>query len=183
MPCRSNQTISYLCAAVCRGGHSAQHAARPEFSDRLEPAAAARRAGPTRPRDVVLEVGTGTGALTAMMAPQRGGGGHGRNRSTAVSTGQRGAVRLSKRRDAAAGRAARTRATSIARLIAAVRSTIGGRAGSAVKLVANLPYSVATPVIANLLPRRSCRVDDRHDSKGTCRSHRRPAGHARTTAR
>ena len=43
------------------------------------------------------------------------------------------------------------------------------------KLVANLPYNIATPVLSNLLPASTSRRDGRHDSKGTGGSHRRPA--------
>ena len=46
------------------------------------------------PQDVVLEVGTGTGSLTAMMAERGGRRGHGRDRRPPVRARQRAAARL-----------------------------------------------------------------------------------------
>lgn len=102
------------------------------------------------PRDVVLEIGTGTGSLTALMAP----------RVAAVVT-----VEVDPRlyelareellpfpnvvmlhQDALANKS-----TFDPRLIAAVEEQLTGGANRRLKLVANLPFSIATPVIANLL--------------------------------
>jgi 16S rRNA (adenine1518-N6/adenine1519-N6)-dimethyltransferase len=101
-------------------------------------------------RDVVLEVGTGTGALTALVAP----------RVAAVVT-----VEISEALYQLAGEelmglanVVMLRADALAnksRLNPAVVVAVGQQlaidASRRLKLVANLPYNVATPVIANLL--------------------------------
>jgi len=100
--------------------------------------------------DVVLEVGTGTGGLTALAA----------ERAAAVIT-----VEIDERlyqlareellgmpnvvlifRDALADKS-----HMAPEVIDAVTQALGAAPGRKLKLVANLPYSVATPVIANLL--------------------------------
>lgn len=100
--------------------------------------------------DVVLEVGTGTGALTALMAPK----------VAAVVTaeiderlyqlaseelfGMDNVTMLS-------GDALRNKSHFNPELLSAVEQQLAASPGRRFKLVANLPYSVATPVIANLL--------------------------------
>src|SRR5262249_42430132 len=102
------------------------------------------------PHDVVLEVGTGTAALTSMMAP----------RVAAVVTveidpslarlaseelfGLENVVLLEQD-------ALKNKSTFDPRVIDALQAHLAAAAGRELKLVANLPYSVATPVIANLL--------------------------------
>ncbi len=102
------------------------------------------------PRDVVLEVGTGTGALTALMAPL----------AAAVVT-----VEIDKRLYQLAseelfgldnvvmllGDALRNKSHFSAMVIEALQQQLAADPERRLKLVANLPYSVATPVIANLL--------------------------------
>jgi 16S rRNA (adenine1518-N6/adenine1519-N6)-dimethyltransferase len=101
-------------------------------------------------RDVVLEVGTGTGALTALMAA----------RAAAVVTvevdpwlHQLASEELFTldnvlmlEQDALADKSHLD-----PRVIRAVEEHVAAGPDRRVKLVANLPYSVATPVIANLL--------------------------------
>jgi 16S rRNA (adenine1518-N6/adenine1519-N6)-dimethyltransferase len=100
--------------------------------------------------DVVLELGTGTGSLTAMMAPQ----------VAAVVTVEIDAhlfelaseqlidfpnvtmLRLD---------ALRNKNTFNDRVMDAVGEQLSAAAGRRLKLVANLPYNIATPVISNLL--------------------------------
>jgi 16S rRNA (adenine1518-N6/adenine1519-N6)-dimethyltransferase len=100
--------------------------------------------------DVVLEVGTGTGSLTALMAPRAG----------AVLT-----VEIDSRLFQLAGEELHAAANVVMlnvdalagkhhlnpRLIAAVEELLAADSHRQLKLVANLPYSVATPLIANLL--------------------------------
>lgn len=100
--------------------------------------------------DVVLEVGTGTGALTALMAP----------RAAAVVT-----VEIDERLYQLAGEelfglpnvtmlfgdALRNKSHFSPQVLDAVEQQLIASPGRRLKLVANLPYSVATPVIANLL--------------------------------
>ena len=98
--------------------------------------------------DVVLEVGTGTGALTALMA----------QRVAAVVT-----VEIDKRLQIVAseelfdydnvtmlkGDALRNKNNLAAMVIDTVQEKLSE--GRQVKLVANLPYNIATPIISNLL--------------------------------
>ena len=100
--------------------------------------------------DVVLEVGTGTGGLTAQMAPL----------AAAVVS-----VEVDRNLHQLAGEelfrfpnvesASYRRATDKEPLVAGSAgggtTAVGGRAGRRWKLVANLPYHVATPLISNLL--------------------------------
>jgi 16S rRNA (adenine1518-N6/adenine1519-N6)-dimethyltransferase len=103
-----------------------------------------------QPSDVVLEVGTGTGSLTAQMAPQ----------VAAVVT-----VEIDPRLHQLASEelidqenvtmllqdALRNKNNFDESVLDAVRERLGQQPGRQFKLVANLPYSVATPVISNLL--------------------------------
>ena len=103
-----------------------------------------------QPSDVVLEVGTGTGSLTAEMAP----------RVAAVVT-----VEIDARLHQLASEelidfenvtmlqqdALRNKNNFDETVLDAVRLRLHAQAGRRFKLVANLPYSVATPVISNIL--------------------------------
>ncbi len=101
-------------------------------------------------RDVVLEVGTGTGSLTALLA----------QRAAAVVT-----VEVDPHLHQLAAEtlidlphvvmlqqdALQSKNRLHPRLLEALRQQLAAFPGSDWKLVANLPYSIATPVIANLL--------------------------------
>jgi 16S rRNA (adenine1518-N6/adenine1519-N6)-dimethyltransferase len=103
-----------------------------------------------QPSDVILEVGTGTGSLTAQMAP----------RVAAVVT-----VEIDPRLHQLASEelidhanvtmllhdALRNKNNLDDAVLGAVRKRLAEQSGRRLKLVANLPYSVATPVISNLL--------------------------------
>ena len=102
------------------------------------------------PDDVVLEVGTGTGSLTEMIARQ----------AAAVIT-----VEIDSRLHQLASEelidfdnvtmlqqdALKNKNTLDPRVLAAVAEKLAERPAGRFMLVANLPYSVATPVISNLL--------------------------------
>lgn len=102
------------------------------------------------PRDVVLEVGTGLGSLTALMAP----------RAAAVVTVE---VDSHVQRLAAEELidcpnvtmllqdALRNKNNLHPRVLETVRERLQEVPDSRFKLVANLPYNVATPIISNLL--------------------------------
>ena len=102
------------------------------------------------PDDVVLEVGTGTGALTALLARQ----------AAAVVT-----VEIDRQLFQVAGEelfqldnvtmlqldALKTKNRLNPLVLEAVFEQLGAGAGRRLKLVANLPYNVATPILTNLL--------------------------------
>ncbi|HEY4235156.1 MAG TPA: 16S rRNA (adenine(1518)-N(6)/adenine(1519)-N(6))-dimethyltransferase RsmA [Lacipirellulaceae bacterium] len=101
-------------------------------------------------RDVVLEVGTGTGALTAQMA----------ERAAAVVTVEIdhhlfefASEELFERPNVTMLHfdALRNKHNFDDRVVAAVREQLAAHPGARFKLVANLPYNIATPVISNLL--------------------------------
>ena len=100
--------------------------------------------------DVVLEVGTGTGSLTAMMAPQ----------VAAVVTVEIDAhlfelasEQLFEFQNVTMLRmdVLRNKNTFDERLMDAVGEQLNAAPGRRLKLVANLPFNIATPVISNLL--------------------------------
>lgn len=102
------------------------------------------------PKDVVLEIGTGLGGLTGLMAP----------RVAAVVTVE---VDTHLQRLAAEELIAFSNVTFVQQdalrnknnlhpnILAAVREKLAATSGGQFKLVANLPYNIATPVISNLL--------------------------------
>lgn len=102
------------------------------------------------PCDVVLEIGTGLGSLTALMAP----------RVAAVVTvevdahvQQLAAEELVDHSNVTMLHqdALRNKNNLRPNVIAAVRERLAEVPGGRFKLVANLPYNIATPVISNLL--------------------------------
>jgi 16S rRNA (adenine1518-N6/adenine1519-N6)-dimethyltransferase len=144
------QTVTYLKQRFAEVGLTLQARHGQNFLIDLNLLHLLAETADVRPNDVVLEVGTGTGALTALVAPK----------AAAVVT-----VEIDPRlhqvayeelidydnvimlqQDALAGK---NRIDS--RVMDAVRTRLGEAAGRRFKLVANLPYSVATPVISNLL--------------------------------
>jgi 16S rRNA (adenine1518-N6/adenine1519-N6)-dimethyltransferase len=102
------------------------------------------------PDDVVLEVGTGTGALTAMLAAN----------AAAVVTVEIDAHLFQLASEVLAPRAnvtmlhqdaLRNKNNFHPAVLAAVRDRLAAAPGLRFKLAANLPYNIATPVISNLL--------------------------------
>jgi len=101
-------------------------------------------------RDVVLEVGTGTGSLTAMIAPA----------AAAVVT-----IEIDRRLAQLAAEelvrfdnvtmlqhdALKSKNQLHPALLAMVQEKLDACPGSQLKLVANLPFNIATPIITNLL--------------------------------
>jgi 16S rRNA (adenine1518-N6/adenine1519-N6)-dimethyltransferase len=150
LPARANQTISYLARRFSEAGIrlNARHGQNFLIDLNLQRLIVER--AELTASDVVLEIGTGTGALTALMAPL----------AAAVVTveidpqlyqlaseelfGLTNVVML--RHDAL-----KNKSHFDSRVIEAVEELVGAESGRCLKLVANLPYSVATPVIANLL--------------------------------
>jgi 16S rRNA (adenine1518-N6/adenine1519-N6)-dimethyltransferase len=146
----ANQTISYLARRFAEAGIrlNARHGQNFLIDMNLQRLIVDR--AELGPDDVVLEVGTGTGALSALMAP----------RAAAVITveidpqlyqlaseelfGFDNVVMLAQD-------ALRNKSHFDDRVIEAVQEQLAAAPGRRLKLVANLPYSVATPVVANLL--------------------------------
>jgi len=146
----ANQTISYLAKRFAEAGIrlNARHGQNFLIDMNLQRLIVDR--AELGPDDVVLEVGTGTGALSALMAP----------RAAAVITveidpqlyqlaseelfGLGNVVMLAQD-------ALRNKSHFDDRVIEAVQEQLAAAPGRRLKLVANLPYSVATPVVANLL--------------------------------
>lgn len=149
----SNQTISYLGRRFAETGIrlSSRHGQHFLVDQNLLQLIVDRAA--VDKRDVVLEVGTGIGSLAVLMAP----------RAAAVVTveideqlhclaaeelmGHENVVML--RADALANKS-----NLNPLVIAAVEKQLAAAPGRRLKLVANLPYNVATPIVANLLSSR-----------------------------
>jgi 16S rRNA (adenine1518-N6/adenine1519-N6)-dimethyltransferase len=108
------------------------------------------RVADLQPTDVVLEVGAGAGSLTTRLAET----------ATAVVTVEMDPLlahlaaeqlRSCKNVELLAQDALKNKNRLHPTVVAAVRTQLARYPGAALKLVANLPYSVATPVISNLL--------------------------------
>ena len=145
------QTQSYLRSLFDRRGISPQRRLGQNFLIDLNIHDVIVEAAEVGPGDVILEVGPGTGALTSMMA--------GRGASAVVAVDVDPAmVRLTT--EAVAGLpnvrvlhrdALKNKNTLSPDLLDAVRSGMAGGTELRFKVVANLPYHIATPLISNLL--------------------------------
>jgi 16S rRNA (adenine1518-N6/adenine1519-N6)-dimethyltransferase len=144
------QTQSYLRSLFAERGIAPQRRLGQNFLIDLNIHAVIVNAAEAGPDDVILEVGPGTGALTSLMAAQG---------STVVAVDVDPAmVRLTAeavaglpnvrvlQSDALAGKHVLN-----AEVLDAVRSGLAAGPDRRFKLVANLPYNIATPLIANLL--------------------------------
>jgi 16S rRNA (adenine1518-N6/adenine1519-N6)-dimethyltransferase len=144
------QTLSFLMRRFTEAGIRPRTQLGQNFLIDLNLVELLARSAELAPNDVVLEIGTGTGSLTSLMAPQ----------VAAVVTvevdpqmfqlaaeelhGQPN-VRMLKL-DALAGKHRFHPA-----VLEAVQQELAAGEGRRFKLVANLPYNVATPIVTNLL--------------------------------
>jgi 16S rRNA (adenine1518-N6/adenine1519-N6)-dimethyltransferase len=150
-PARSvRQTQSYLRSLFVQRGISPQHRLGQNFLIDLNMLDLVVKESEAGPGDVILEIGSGTGALTSLLA-ERGA------LVVAVDVDP-SMARLTA--EAVAGSpnvrvlnidALANKNTLNPELQNCVRAALAGGTGKCFKIVANLPYHVATPVIANLL--------------------------------
>ena len=102
------------------------------------------------PRDVVLEVGTGLGSLTSLMAPKAG--------HVVTVEIDRHLARLARQEFARFDNvtlleqdALQSKSKLDPAVIETLQERVAAIPGGRLKLVANLPYNVATPILSNLL--------------------------------
>ena len=124
---------------------------------------------------MVLEVGTGTGSLTAMMAEQ----------AASVVTVEIDAHLFELASEQLIDLpnvtmlkldALRNKNNFDDRVMDAVGEQLAAAPGRRLKLVANLPYNIATPLLSNLLLSQArAPFDDGHDPKGAGRANHRVA--------
>jgi len=102
------------------------------------------------PGDLILEIGSGTGALTTLMAS--------RGATVIAVEVDRALAKLTAEATAGMPRvtvieadALKSKSTLNPLVLDAIRSGLSALPGRPFKLVANLPYNVATPLISNLL--------------------------------
>ncbi len=144
------QTMSYLRNLFARRGIFPQHRYGQNFLIDLNIHELIARAAEIGPDDVILEVGPGAGAMTAMMAES----------ASAVVAVEIDPAMARLTREAVSGRlnvrvinadALANKHTINPDVLNNVRAGLAVRPGLAFKLVANLPYNVATPILSNLL--------------------------------
>jgi 16S rRNA (adenine1518-N6/adenine1519-N6)-dimethyltransferase len=147
---RPRQTQSYLRELFARHGVSPQHRYGQNFLIDLNIHDLIVKTADVGPDDVVLEVGPGAGALTTLMASK--------GAAVVAVDIDPGMVRLAS--DATAGMpnvrvlladALAGKNVMNPEVLDNVRAGLAVAPGKRFKLVANLPYNVATPVVSNLL--------------------------------
>jgi 16S rRNA (adenine1518-N6/adenine1519-N6)-dimethyltransferase len=144
------QTQSYLRNLFSQRGISPQRRLGQNFLIDLNIHDLIVNAADVGPDDVILEVGSGTGALTMLMA--------GRGAAVVTVDVDPSMARLTSELVAGLPNvrvlnldALRNKNTINPEVLNQVRAGLAGGAGRRFKIVANLPYHVATPVITNFL--------------------------------
>jgi len=146
----SRQTLSYLMERMKEAGIRPQGQHGQNFLIDLNLLDLLVRTADLGPKDVVLEVGTGMGSLAARMAPLAA-------EVVTVEIDPRlfslASEELSGLRNVTMLQqdALKNKNTIHPAVLEAVRAKLDAHSGSRLKLVANLPYNVATPVLSNLL--------------------------------
>jgi 16S rRNA (adenine1518-N6/adenine1519-N6)-dimethyltransferase len=150
MATSSNQTISFLRRRFREAGIRPATRHGQNFLIDINLQQLLVRSAQLSKKDVVLEVGTGTGALTAQMAERAG----------AVVTVEIDAAlhQLASEELAEFGNVTMLRQDALKNknnyhpdVLAAVRERLAEDPSRRFKLVANLPYNIATPIVSNLL--------------------------------
>ena len=144
------QTQSYLRSLFARRGIAPQHRYGQNFLIDLNLHELIVKTAEVGPDDVVLEIGPGAGALTARMAA----------RAAAVVAVEIDPVLAALTAEAVAGMpnvrvlntdALASKSTLNPDVLDNVRAGLAVAPGRRLKLVANLPYNIATPIVTNLL--------------------------------
>ncbi|MDB5349651.1 MAG: dimethyladenosine transferase [Planctomycetota bacterium] len=146
----NRQTQSYLRSLFARRGIAPKHRFGQNFLIDLNIHELIVRAAELGPTDVVLEIGPGAGALTALMAET----------ASAVIAVEIDPAMAQLTQDAVIERmnvrvlnedALASKHTMNPKVLDNVRAGLAVAPDRTLKLVANLPYNVATPIISNLL--------------------------------
>jgi 16S rRNA (adenine1518-N6/adenine1519-N6)-dimethyltransferase len=146
----SRQTISFLTRKFAEAGIRPNTRHGQNFLIDLNLVELLARSADIGPEDVVLEIGTGTGSLTAMLA----------KRAAAVVTVEIDAQMYQLASEALIDfdnvvmlqqDALKNKNHFEPKLLDAVRRQLEAQPGSRLKLAANLPYNIATPIVSNLL--------------------------------
>lgn len=144
------QTVSYLTRKFAEAGIHPNTKHGQNFLIDLNLVELLARTADVGPEDVVLEIGTGTGSLTAMLAAQ----------AAAVVT-----VEIDAQMHQLASEtlidldnitmlqqdALKNKNHFHPAVLDAVREQLDARPGTRLKLASNLPYNIATPIVSNLL--------------------------------
>jgi len=146
----SNQTVSFLMKRFAEAGIHVKSRHGQNFLIDLNLQRLLADSAELGPRDVALEVGTGTGALTALIAERAA---HVVTVEIDPQLYQLASEELFEFSNVTmlAQDALKNKNTLAPGVIEAVKLRLAEQPGRRLKLVANLPYSVATPVITNLL--------------------------------
>lgn len=145
-----NQTVSYLRQRFAEVGIQPDARHGQNFLIDMNLLRLLADAAELGPRDVVLEVGTGTGALTERMAERAAAvvtveiDQHLHQLASEVLIDHENVVMLHQD-------ALKNKNRLHPRVIEAVQTALAAEPGRQFKLAANLPYSVATPILTNLL--------------------------------
>ena len=144
------QTISYLQRRLREAGVSPQPRFGQNFHIDLNLIDLIAKTADLGPRDVVLEVGTGMGSLTQLLAAQAG--------HVVTIEIDRHLAPLARDEFSALGNvtlleqdALKSKNQMHPLVIETLQEKVNQIKGGRVKLVANLPYNVATPILSNML--------------------------------
>ena len=152
LPCPTTARRSRISGACSPGaGSRPQHRYGQNFLIDLNLHELIVKTAEVGPDDVVLEIGPGAGAMTALMASAGSGGRRRRDRPGDGRPDHRGGRRVAQRPRAATSTPWRAKHTINPEVLDNVRAGLAVSPEKRLKLVANLPYNIATPIVSNLL--------------------------------